>query len=157
MHANEQLIRNFYAAFAARDGDAMARCYHPDITFSDPAFPKLSGAEAGAMWQMLVSRGKDLQITLIDAAANAAGGSATWEARYTFSKTGRQVINRVDALFAFRDGLIIRHIDRFGFWQWSKQALGLPGLLLGWAWPFKAMVRKQAAASLAQFMGHHTV
>ena len=156
MHANEQQIRNFYAAFAARDGDAMARCYHPDITFSDPAFPTLSGAEAGAMWQMLVSRGKDLQITLIDAAANAAGGSATWEARYTFSKTGRQVINRVDALFAFRDGLIIRHIDRFGFWQWSKQALGLPGFLLGWTWPFKAMVRKQAAASLAQFMGRHT-
>lgn len=155
MHANEQLIRDFYAAFAARDSGAMGRCYHPEITFSDPAFPKLSGAEAGAMWQMLVSRGKDLQITLIDAEANTAGGSATWEACYTFLKTGRTVINRIDALFAFRDGLIIRHIDRFGFWQWSKQALGLPGLLLGWAWPFKAMVRKQAAASLAHFMGRH--
>ncbi len=156
MHANEQLIRNFYAAFAARDADAMGRFYHPEIIFSDPAFPKLIGKEAGAMWKMLVSRGNDLQITLLDATANNDGGCATWEARYTFSKTGRKVINRVDALFAFRDGLIFRHIDRFGFWQWSKQALGLPGLLLGWAWPFKAMVRKQAAASLAQFMGRHT-
>lgn len=151
MHAHEQLIRNFYAAFAARDAEAMARCYHADIVFSDPAFPNLKGDEAGDMWRMLISRGKDLELTLVDAAADETGGRATWEARYTFSQTGRKVVNRISAMFAFRDGLIVRHIDRFPFWTWSRQALGPMGLLLGWSWPLKTMVRKKAAASLAGF------
>jgi len=156
MHAHEKLIRDFYAAFAARDADAMARCYHQEITFSDPAFPLLRGAEASGMWRMLVSRGKDLQLTLLEAAADQEGGRATWEARYTFSQTGRSVVNRIDAVFAFRDGLIIRHIDRFPFWKWSRQALGPMGLLLGWSMPLKAMVRKKAAASLASYMAKAT-
>ena len=72
MHPNEKIIRDFYAAFAQRDGKAMAALYHADITFSDPVFPMLSGGEPGAMWQMLCTRGKDLQITL----ASASGRSA---------------------------------------------------------------------------------
>ena len=59
MHANEQLIRDFYAAFAKRDAVNMAACYHTDIAFSDPAFPMLRGKEATAMWAMLCSRGTD--------------------------------------------------------------------------------------------------
>ncbi len=154
MHPNEALIRDFYAAFAARDAEAMARCYHPDIVFTDPAFPLLKGHEAGDMWRMLVARGKDLQLTLLEASADIDGGRALWEARYTFSKTARPVVNRIHAAFAFRDGLIVRHVDRFSFWQWSRQALGSLGLLFGWSWPLKAMVRKQAAQSLAQFMAN---
>ncbi len=152
MHPNEKLIRDFYAAFAARDATTMASYYHPDIAFSDPAFPMLRGDEVTAMWSMLISRGKDMRLTLIDAAADTNGGSATWEARYTFSQTGRVVVNRIDALFAFRDGAIIRHIDRFPFWRWSRQALGPLGLVLGWSWPVKALIRKKANQSLRAYM-----
>lgn len=152
MHPNEQCIRRFYAAFANRDADGMAACYHPEITFSDPAFPMLKGPEASSMWRMLISRGKDLALTLVEASADNDGGRAIWEARYTFSQTGRPVINRIHAVFAFREGLIVRHVDRFPFWKWSRQALGPLGLLLGWSWPLKGLVRKKAAASLEQFM-----
>lgn len=148
MHAHEELIRRFYGAFAARDAEAMAQCYHPDVVFTDPAFPVLRGPEASDMWRMLVARGKDLQLTLVDAYADAEGGRARWEAHYTFSQTGRKVVNRIDAMFAFRDGKIVRHIDRFSFWKWSRQALGPLGLALGWSWPIKALVRKRAAAAL---------
>jgi ketosteroid isomerase-like protein len=152
MHAHEQLIRDFYAAFAKRDAAAMARCYHPDVVFSDPAFPMLRGGEATAMWAMLCSRGKDLELTLVDAQADADGGTARWEARYTFSQTGRPVHNKIEAMFAFRDGRIVRHIDRFPFWRWSAQALGPIGKLLGWSLPIKALVRGKARKSLAAFM-----
>ncbi|MBL8520522.1 MAG: nuclear transport factor 2 family protein [Betaproteobacteria bacterium] len=155
MHPNEQLIRDFYAAFARRDAAAMARCYHPDIFFSDPAFPSLRGPEATAMWAMLTARGKDLEIILVEAAGSDDGGSARWDAIYTFSQTGRKVHNKISAMFAFKDGKIVRHIDRFGFWTWSKQALGAPGLLLGWFGPFKGAVRKKADKSLRAYMQQH--
>nr|MBA2321513.1 nuclear transport factor 2 family protein [Deltaproteobacteria bacterium] len=56
------LVNKFYAAFAQRDGESMAACYHPDVHFSDPVFPDLRGRDAGDMWRMLTSTGKDLQV-----------------------------------------------------------------------------------------------
>ncbi len=34
--------------------------------------------------------------------------------------------------FEFRDGKIYQHTDRFGFWRWSRQALGAAGVA-AWA------------------------
>ena len=151
MHPHEKLVRDFYAAFAARDAEAMARCYHPDVFFSDPAFPSLRGEEAGDMWRMLAGRAPDLEVVLESARADDEGGEARWTARYTFSRTGRPVVNRIEARFAFRDGLIVRHYDRFSFWRWSAQALGPLGRFLGWSAPVKWMVRRQAAQQLRRF------
>ena len=150
MNAEEALIREFYAAFARRDAEAMARCYHHEVFFSDPVFPTLRGAEAGDMWRMLLARATDLAVTLDEAAADASGGRANWTARYTFSRTGRPVVNHVRALFAFRDGLIVRHHDSFSFWRWASQALGPAGAALGWFAPLKWKVRKDAAKALAR-------
>ena len=46
MHPHETLVREFYARFAARDAEGMARCYHPAVAFSDPVFPMLHAEEA---------------------------------------------------------------------------------------------------------------
>jgi ketosteroid isomerase-like protein len=151
MHANEALIRELYAALARRDAEAMAKCYHPDAFFSDPVFPRLRGTEPGDMWRMLLARASDLQVTLDEAAGDQDGGSARWTARYTFTRTGRPVVNHGAALFAFRDGLIVRHHDSFSFWRWASQALGPVGAALGWFAPLKWKVRRQAAESLAAF------
>jgi ketosteroid isomerase-like protein len=129
----------------------MARCYHPEVFFSDPVFPKLRGEEAADMWRMLLARASDLQVTLDEAAGDAAGARAKWTARYTFSRTGRAVVNRVAGMFAFRDGLIVRHYDSFSFWRWASQALGPVGGALGWFAPLKWKVRRQAAEGLAAF------
>jgi ketosteroid isomerase-like protein len=151
MHPHESLVRSFYERFAARDAEGMARYYHPEIAFSDPVFPMLRGAEAGDMWRMLLARASDLAVTLDEATADAEGGQARWTARYTFSRTGRPVVNHVSGLFAFRDGLIVRHYDAFSFWRWASQALGPMGVALGWLPPLKWKVRKDAAQALAKF------
>ena len=151
MHAHEQLLRDFYRAFAARDAEGMARCYHPEVFFSDPVFPALRGAEAGDMWRMLLERAADLEVVLDEAGADDDGGRARWTARYTFSKTGRRVENRIRGMFAFRDGLIARHYDHFSFWRWASQAFGPAGTLLGWFAGFKWRVRREAAARLEGF------
>jgi ketosteroid isomerase-like protein len=149
---NDELIQRFYAAFAARDGAAMAACYTPDATFSDPVFPGLRGPEVGAMWTMLTERGKDLQIQLAEHEANGDAGSALWIANYTFAQTGRPVENRIQASFQFRDGLIADHRDEFSFWRWSRQAMGPAGAALGWTPILLAAVRRRARAQLDEYM-----
>ncbi|MCB9676935.1 MAG: nuclear transport factor 2 family protein [Alphaproteobacteria bacterium] len=155
MHDHEALITRFYTAFQNRDGDAMAACYHPDATFSDPVFPALSGREPGAMWRMLTSRAEDLVVRFGEVKADDTTGSAHWDADYTFSATGRFVRNSIDAKFTFRDGLIATHVDDFDFWRWSRQALGVPGVLLGWSGFLKGKVRGQAAEQLGKFVAKH--
>jgi ketosteroid isomerase-like protein len=151
MNANEAVIRRFYEAFQKRDAAAMAACYAPDVRFSDPVFTDLRGPDAGAMWRMLCERGKDLRLEFRDVRADAASGSAHWEAWYTFSATGRKVHNVIDASFEFRDGRIARHIDRFDLYRWSRQALGPAGLLLGWSPLLQNKVRAMAAKGLADY------
>ena len=149
--ANEQLIERFYAAFDARDGAAMAACYAPGAHFSDPVFPDLNGDEPGSDVADAHVAGE----RAADRAARARGrrrrGTAHWRAHYVFTQTGRPVVNDVRATFRFAGGLIAEHHDEFSFHRWSRQALGAPGLLLGWTPLLKASVRRRAAASLASF------
>lgn len=152
MHPNAALIDRFYAAFARKDGEAMAACYHPEIRFGDPVFPNLVGPEAGGMWRMLTSRATDLRVEHSAVHADDQTGSAHWEAWYTFATTGRAVHNIIDARFRFRDGLIVEHTDTFDFWRWSRQALGLPGVLLGWTPIIRGKVQGMAGGQLKKFM-----
>jgi ketosteroid isomerase-like protein len=150
-HPNDELIQRFYAAFARHDGDAMAACYAPDVQFSDPVFTDLRGEEAGGMWRMLTGRAEDLEVELAEHEAGDERGSAHWLADYTF-RTGRKVHNDIRAEFRFRDGLIAEHRDSFSFYAWSRQALGPPGLLLGWTPIVRGKVQKEARAGLDEFL-----
>lgn len=131
--ANQALITRFYQAFQRLDAEAMVACYSEDITFSDPVFGTLRGQDVGDMWRMLTTRAKDFSLTFDHVQANPDSASAHWVARYLFSQTGRTVVNDIQARFVIRDGLILQHDDSFDFWRWSRQALGLPGLFLGWS------------------------
>jgi ketosteroid isomerase-like protein len=156
MHPNVDLLQRFYLAFARRDYAAMAACYHRHAQFSDEVF-ELRGPHIGAMWRMLCTRGEDLRLEFGNLQADDRRGSARWQAWYSFSQTGRKVHNIIAAEFEFRDGLIVRHIDRFDFWRWSRQALGLPGLLLGWSGKLRRKVRETAARSLDEFIARNRI
>ncbi len=93
----------------------------------------------------------------LEHSVSIANGKVTahWEPVYSFSQTGRHVHNIIDAEFEFKDGKIIRHIDTFDFWRWSKQALGAPGLLLGWSSFLRNKVSTMAAKSLTAFIDKH--
>ena len=151
---SQKTIERLYAAFAQLDADAMAACYAPQASFDDEAFSLRGRAQVGAMWAMLCeavkTKGRDvwkLEVSQI------TDHSAHWEPTYRFTATGRMVHNIIDAEFEFDSaGLITRHRDRFDFWRWARQALGTPGLLLGWSPLLRTKVRTQAAKNLARFM-----
>ncbi|RYX96608.1 MAG: nuclear transport factor 2 family protein [Comamonadaceae bacterium] len=158
MHPNQATLDNFYAAFARLDADTMAACYAPDARFDDEAFSLSGQEEVGGMWRMLcdATKAKGADVWKLRASgieADAAHGKAHWEADYRFSATGRMVHNVIDSTFEFNEqGLIVRQLDRFDFWTWSRQALGAPGLLLGWTPFLRTKVRAGAAANLQKYL-----
>jgi ketosteroid isomerase-like protein len=148
---NRETIRRFYEAFGVGDAETMVACYAPDVHFSDPVFPDLNGDEAGDMWRMLTARAEDLEIELASHDADDATGSANWIARYTF-RTGRKVVNDIDANFRFDDaGRITDHRDSFDLWKWTRMALGPIGVALGWSPIVQGKVRSEAAEGLEEY------
>jgi len=151
---SQATIERFYAAFAQLDGEAMQACYAEDAQFDDEAFSLRGRREVGGMWRMLcdATKAKGRDHWKLDL-SQVTPHSAHWEAHYKFSATGRLVHNKIDAAFEFNpQGLITRHRDRFDFWAWSRQALGAPGLLLGWSPFLKNKVRATAAGNLKRYL-----
>lgn len=147
---SQQTLERFYAAFQRLDGEAMQACYAPEARFDDEAFSLRGRDEIGAMWRMLCEAVKAKGMADWQLQYSTTDRTAHWEPTYRFSATGRMVHNIIDAEFAFdANGLILTHRDRFDFWRWSRQALGAPGLLLGWSGLLRAKVRAQAAKNLA--------
>jgi hypothetical protein len=104
------------------------------------------------MWRMLAERSSDLSVELLEHSADADRGAARWRAHYTFSQTGRPVVNEISSSLRFAGGQIVEHRDQFDFHRWAGQALGPAGLLLGWTPLMRAAVRRRARASLDEFI-----
>lgn len=147
----KQIINDFYTAFQKLDAEAMAVCYHDEIVFEDPAFGVLKGEKARNMWRMLCNNTQNLQIKFSIIDGNNQKATAYWEARYTFSKTNRKVLNKIHAHFSFKDGKISQHTDCFNLHNWAKQALGLKGYLLGGTFFFKKRLNQQTNRLLLKF------
>ncbi|HTB53378.1 MAG TPA: nuclear transport factor 2 family protein [Ferruginibacter sp.] len=153
MPDNEQLIINFYTAFQKLDYRSMINNYAEDIIFSDPVFGLLHVEEVRAMWEMLCKNAKDFSLAYSNIThLDEEYSTCDWVATYTFSKTGKKVINNGKAYMKFYNGKIIEHSDGFSIYQWSKQALGIPGLLFGWHSFFQNRIRKQAQNNLRKFI-----
>tara|TARA_R110000868_G_scaffold34477_4_gene124611 strand:- start:267 stop:734 length:468 start_codon:yes stop_codon:yes gene_type:complete len=152
MTTNEKTIEQFYIAIATTDSKKISELYAPTIRFRDPAFGLLLGNDVTKMWKMLFvnSKGK-LNIVYSDIKADDYVGSARWVATYTFSKTGRKVVNEIHSQFQFKDGLIIKQTDSFDIWKWSKQAFGFRGFLFGWTGYMQKKIQEKAVASLKSY------
>ncbi|MGL5892295.1 MAG: nuclear transport factor 2 family protein [Bacteroidia bacterium] len=144
---SKEIATQFYTAFQNRDAGLMAKLYHPEVVFSDPVFKGLDYKKVCAMWEMLISRGKDMTLSFEVLSSNADTVVVKWIADYSFSKTGRKVENHITATLQFRDGLIYRHTDVFDFAKWSRMALGMPGILFG---HFGFLRRKVSAGAVEQ-------
>lgn len=153
MQTNEAVISKFYIAFQQRDHQTMNSCYADDIVFSDPAFGLLRGDEVKYMWEMLCTNAKDFSLSFSNIQLlDEEYATCNWTASYTFSKTGRKVVNNIKAFMKLKDGKIIEHSDAFKLSKWAAQALGWKGALLGWSGFMKRKIQKNARKNLIAFI-----
>jgi ketosteroid isomerase-like protein len=153
MSDHAAVIQRFYTAFQQLDYITMNTCYADDIVFSDPVFLVLHGAEVKAMWEMLCKNARDFSLSFASIEIlDEEYATCKWAATYTFSKTGRKVVNHVKAYMKFQDGRIIEHSDAFRLSTWIGQAMGWKGVLFGWTGFMKKGVQKGARKNLQRFM-----
>ncbi len=153
MNENERLVSRFYSALAKLDANTLNACYSSNIVFYDPMFELLKGNEVTAMWQMLCKNAKNFSL-LYDSIADAGEGyyNCNWKASYTFSKTGRAVVNNGKAYMKIENGFITEHSDAWSLHTWSAQALGIMGKLFGWNNYFRRKLKNSAKRRLMDYM-----
>jgi ketosteroid isomerase-like protein len=157
MSLNEDIINRFYSAFQKLDYQTMNDCYSEDIVFSDPVFMILKGDEVRAMWEMLCKNAKDFSLNFSDIELlDDEYATCRWTASYTFSKTGKKVVNKIKAYMKLQNGKIVEHSDAFRLSKWIGQALGWKGVLFGWTGFMKRAVQKNARKNLMNFMEKKT-
>ena len=145
-------------AFQKLDYQDMNSCYSNDIVFNDPAFGLLKGDEAKAMWEMLCKNAKDFSLTFSNIQLlDEEYATCNWVATYTFSKTGRKVVNNIKAFMRLKDGKIIEHSDGFKLSKWAAQALGFKGALLGWTGFMKRKIQQNARKNLVAFIENKNI
>ncbi len=149
------LVTKFYDAFACLDVETMLACLHPEITFSDPLFPNLRKAQVFEMWRMLMASAarhpQDFKLSYELVFVEERKAQVYWQAHYRYGG-GRKVHNKALATVTLWDGKIVRHVDGFNFYTWSRQALGPLGLVLGWNPKFRASVQAAAKKQLTVYM-----
>jgi len=155
---SQATLERFYIACQSLDNATIQACYTPAAKFQDPAF-NLSGSEQiGGMWHMLCHAARQQgpqhwRLEFSQLQARGRKGAAHREPQYLLTATGKAVHNKIDARFEFDEaGLISLHQDSFDFWRWSRQALGWPGLLLGWTPWMRHKMQRQARRNLQRFM-----
>jgi len=153
MQPNADIISQFYTAFQKKDYETMNSCYSDGIVFSDPAFGMLEADEVRAMWEMLCKNAKDFSLSFSNIQLlDDEYGTCNWVAQYTFSRTGRKVVNNIKAHMRLKDGKIIEHSDAFKLSKWAAQALGWKGALLGWTGFMKRKIQNNARKNLIKFI-----
>ena len=154
MQPNEELISRFYSSFQKLDAEGMNECYSENPIFNDQVFGILEGEDVRKMWRMLCKNARDFSLTfgniqLLD----EEYATCNWIAKYTFSASGRKVVNSVKAHMRIQDGKVTEHSDLFDIWKWSRQAMGIPGMLLGWTGFMKRKIRAKARQRLENWKG----
>ena len=153
MPVNTAIITKFYTAFQQLDYQTMNSCYSVDIVFNDPAFGLLRGDEAKSMWEMLCRNAKEFSLTFSNIQLlDEEYATGNWVATYTFSKTGRKVVNHIKAFMKLKDGKITEHSDAFKLSNWAAQALGWKGALFGWTGFMKRKIQNNARKNLIAFI-----
>ena len=118
MNNNQVIVEKFYTAFSRLDYETMNSCYNDHPIFNDPAFGILQGDEVRMMWKMLCTNAKGFSLTYSNIQQlDEEYITCNWVATYTFSRTGRKVVNRIKAHMRIEDGKITEHSDLFDIWK----------------------------------------
>jgi hypothetical protein len=104
-----------------------------------------------SMWSMLLRGSKDLTSTYKIVEVSDTSATVDWEAHYTYSATGRKVVNNVRSVMQIENGLIVKQIDTFDLSKWTGQALP-PVVAQVFAWFPDLTIRRLAMKTLNGYM-----
>ncbi|KAJ7062607.1 hypothetical protein C8F01DRAFT_1281450 [Mycena amicta] len=119
----------FVTAYSNMDYSALKALTTPDFTFSDAAYPHITGATARGMYRWFIHdqpTKTHMVVTLHSVVPSSASPADTAVASFTddYFFNGNHVVNNITSTMTVRDGLLANEVDEYSFAAWAEQALG---------------------------------
>lgn len=143
------VVDRFFEALRRADDAVINACYHPQISYSDPLFEDLRGARVALRWRLLLREAQSFSLEHELVFADERKVQVQWTVDYALK--GKKIRLPILSTLAIWDNLIVRQVDEYEFWQYSRQAQGFAGLLLGGIEPFQQLVKRRARSDLERF------
>lgn len=124
-----ELVTRYFESMAALDIDAMARCWHKQISHSDPLFEDLRGATVRDRWAWQSSHCRRFKLQFNLQFVDERKAQVGWRANYLFGTRPVDIVGRT--ALTLWDGTIVRQVDEFQFSRWSGQAINPLWFALG--------------------------
>lgn len=118
--ANEQIVRNFCAAWPRKDIDELLNFFTPDAVYHNMPLEPVSGIDAiRQTFEMFVAPAEHVEFELL---AIASVASLVFTERVDhFRIMGKRVALPVAGVFEIRDGKIAAWRDYFDMQSWLRQ------------------------------------
>jgi SnoaL-like domain len=118
----------FYAAFAQRSASVMTSHYAPNVSFHDPLFGHLRGAEqVMRMWTSIMPKANPFEITPSVASTATSRPDGTWEVHVTWDANyglgSAHIRNHSETTLVIAGDKIIEQRDEWDLDRWTAQAL----------------------------------
>ena len=155
--ATKAIVERFFTHYQRHEFPAMHALLDPNVSFSDLAFARITGADVRAMWQWYCvstgTRPKPVDVRSIkveDSTGNRV--RAKYEVDYTL-KGGHHVRYVIQSKFELRDAKIVSQVDTptISNFQFARMVLGFPKCLLALTPFFRPIVRWGMKRKLKKF------
>ena len=150
------IIERFLGCYQRHHSPGMHALLDPEVSFSDLAFKRITGADVRAMWQWycVKTEAREPVDVLSFQVENGAGNRvhAKYEVDYTL-KGGHHVRYIIQSKFELRDGKIVTQADTptISDFQFARMATGFPKYLLALTPLFRPIVRLDMKCKLKKF------
>jgi ketosteroid isomerase-like protein len=148
VRANWTLVEQHYKAIQAKDADAILAVYAADCRIDHPLIGRMSKDEFSKAVQAFIRQTPDYELEFQISHAGAQRVDAEWALTHVFHLTGRTIRLAGATTYFLSANRITRHIDQFDRRAWSRQAMGMTGLVLSFVPGWRSFVERELRRAL---------
>jgi ketosteroid isomerase-like protein len=152
MESNSDIVEAFFLAYREHDSGRMCERLAPDATFSDLAFPSLTGEPLRNMWRWFCAKTDQrgpIEMPAFEITASA-GDRVDVRYRVVYQVDGRQVDYWIRSALTVIGGRIVEQDDQpESKFLFAWQVAGFPKCLFAYTKKFDRKLQQRMAESLA--------
>jgi hypothetical protein len=142
-----------FDAFARCDIAAVAQSYAEDVIVRSPVLGEIGGPSVLRALAVFMKEDPRLALDFTVGAATSDTAIVTWNAKYRFFPTDRDVRHKGRSALVVDNDRVVRQVDTFDLREWASQAIGPAGHVLSYVPGMRGWISKELRLAVDQRLG----
>jgi hypothetical protein len=146
--ANWTLVEQLFKAFQSKDTDAIFATYAADCQFDHPLIGRLSKNEFSMAIRAFMRATPDYELAFQINHTDAKRVDVEWTITHIFHLTAKVIKQHGTTTCFLSNNRIVQQIDKFDRRAWSRQAMGMTGLVLSFVPGWRSFIERELRRAL---------